>query len=327
MKSQPTWRRTARELARAAAVVCAAMLVWSLAQPLISSDRVAHAATNGGALQVLVPSATGVGAPLTHGGSATQFVLAPPASASCSGDSVAGYRATSYIVPSSVDPNTLTFDTSGPTPVGTGASLRQPLYASTGTAWVSQTVGIGDGLILGLATTPFDFTVYGAGADALIPPGTYNLGIACTGPTQAHLDKYWNVQLTFSADPADLPSGVTWVVPTQTTPTTTSTTTTTTVVGGSTTSTTSTTTPKTSTTTTSTSTTTTTTTTPHASTTTIAVASFSAAASGSSSSSSPLVSTGAPSSRMVLWAVLLLVFGRIVVLLGRPLKTRPRSRS
>ncbi|HEX2785627.1 MAG TPA: hypothetical protein VHN36_18750 [Ilumatobacteraceae bacterium] len=329
MKSpQPGWRRIARDLARAVAAVAAVMLVWVVVEPLLSADRVALAATNGGTLQVLVPSATGVGAPLTHGGSATAFVLAPPPSASCSGDSLAGYRAQSYIVPGSVDPNTLAFDSLGPSPSGTGTDLRQPLYDTNGTAWVSQTVGLADGLIVGLPITGFDFAVYGSTGAQLVPPGTYNLGIACTGPTQSHLDKYWNVQFTFSADPNDLPSGITWVVSaaTTTTTTTTSSTTTTTAPSGSTTTTT-TTTPRT--TTTSTTSTTTTTTTPHASsTTTTAVASLAGSAgSTSSGSSGSLVNTGSSSSRLVVWAVLLITFGRMAVLLGRPLKVRPRSRS
>ena len=331
MKSAQTpWRRIARDLARAAAAVAAVMLVLGVAGPLLSASRVALAATNGGTLQVLVPSATGVGAPLTHGGSATPFVLAPPSAASCSGDSVAGYRTQSYIVPATVDPNTLTFDSAGPTPADTGANLRQPLYDTTGTAWLSRTVGIGDGLVLGLPTTPFDFAVYGAGAAQLIPPGTYNLGIACTGPTTSHLDKYWNVQFTFSADPTDSPSGITWVVTgatTTTTTTTTSTTTTTTAPGGTTTTTT--TTPKSTSTTSTTTSTSTTTTTPHASatTTTVAASFASSATSTSSGSSGSLANTGWSSGRLVLWAVLLVVFGRIAVLLGRPLTVRPRSRS
>ena len=71
-----------------------------------------------------------------------------------------------------------------------------------------------------------------------MPPGTYNLGIACTLGTGAAqvLDKYWNAKITMTADAAD-PNGIAWAIPadTGTTTTTAGGTTTTTDGGGTTT--------------------------------------------------------------------------------------------
>jgi hypothetical protein len=316
MKSpHPGRRRIVRDFARAGTAVAAVMLALSMVWPLFSGGQTAYAAPiNGGVVHVLTPSASGVGAPLDHGNFDTPFVLELPVSSKCSGDSVAGYRATSYIVPGTVDPSTLTFGAVGPIPPGYDVNLRQPLYDRFGTAWVVQTVGLGDGLVYTGTLPEFSFEGYGAGGSTYIPAGTYNLGIACTGPTPSALDKYWNVRFTFAAD-------FSWVVAAAAAPTTTTTTTTTTTLVSTGSSTTTTTTPgATSTTTTSTSTTTTT---PGSTTTTRAIASLASSSGGSGS----LAGTGWPSTWVVFWAVLLIVFGRMAVLLGRAPAVRPDSDS
>lgn len=313
-------RRLARDLARLAAVCSAGMLVFGLAVATESGRPASAAPIDGGALQILVPSGSPTaGQPLNSGGSATVFAMTPPVGAACSGDTTTGgYKIQSYMVPSSVSPSTLTFDSNGPTPAATGANYRQPMFSSAGTPVVNRNTAVTTGLLTGLPT--MSFSLFGASGPTFVPPGTYNLGFACTkgAAAAAVLDKYWNVQLTFATDNNDAPSKITWaVVGVQSTTTTSTTiaptsTTTTTIVGGGGSTTTSTTVVGGSTTTSST---------VAGATTTTAVGS---GAGGTttirSSGGGQLAATGGSPLPIIFWAVLLLVFGRMAILLGRPLR-------
>ena len=149
-------------------------------------------------------------APLTSGGSTTSFRFNLPPGVACKGDSAnAGYRIQSYLVPQSVDLDTLRFSSEGPLPAA--GEVRQPLFQSSGpnsgnplideqTATAVPAGGPGP-IIQPLPS--FNFAVFPAG---FLQPGTYNIGIACTlgtssSPTQ--LDKYFNTTITLATDPAD----------------------------------------------------------------------------------------------------------------------------
>jgi hypothetical protein len=312
-------RRLARNLARAGTALCGAMLALSLAT--MSSERVSAAASNGGDLQVLSgPDAASVGIPIFSGGSVTKFYLRVPAAAACTGDTATGgYRVQSYMVPASVNPATLTFNSSGPIPAGTGANLRQPLFATSEPYLNANTaVASADGTGAIVGNPAFDFAVFGSSGPAVVPNGTYNVGIACTlGDASAtQLDKYWNVQLTFTADAADQPSGIKWTTPNQTVTTTVAAATTTvaaatTTVAGATTTVAG-----------------VTTTVAGATTTTrptIATSTTRAPVASSGGSGNNLSATGGSPLPIVFWAILLLVFGRMAILLGRPLRVLPDS--
>lgn len=209
-------RRVARDLARIGVAMSAVIGVASLR----AVRHVSAAGVDAGSLQVLVPPGTAAaGQPLAAGVSATPFALAPPAGASCLGDSATGgYRVQSYIVPVGVDPGTLTFDSSGPAPQGTGADLRLPLFSSTGASpFVDQTTAVattagGPGLVTGLPS--FSFAAFGAEGPAFVPPGIYNVGLACTlgVASSTQEDRFWNVEMTVAVDSNDVPSGITWTV-------------------------------------------------------------------------------------------------------------------
>ncbi len=209
-------RRVARDLARIGAAMSAVIGVTSLR----AGRHASAAGVDAGALQVLVPPGTAAqGQPLAAGGSATPFALAPPAGAACTGDSATGgYRVQSYIVPAGVDPGTLTFDSSGPAPQGTGVDLRLPLFSSIGASpYVDQTTAVatttgGPGLVTGLPS--FSFAAFGPDGPTFVPPGTYNVGLACTlgVASSTQEDRFWNVQMTFAVDPNDVPSGIAWTV-------------------------------------------------------------------------------------------------------------------
>src|SRR5687768_17333907 len=105
----PRSRRVAGAIARLGAATSALMLAFAIAAAVDSS---AHAAENAGPAIVVGVGPTGLptGAPLDEGGSATPFTLQLPVGAACTGDSASSdYRVQSYMVPSAVDPNTLTF--------------------------------------------------------------------------------------------------------------------------------------------------------------------------------------------------------------------------
>ncbi|MDO8362475.1 MAG: hypothetical protein Q7V88_06225 [Actinomycetota bacterium] len=326
------WRRFARNVAALGAVVSTVMLVAGVAMLAGPAGTAAAAPINGGAIQILVPPGSPTaGQPLNSGGSATVFAMTPPVGASCTGDTTSGgYKIQSYMVPASVDPATLTFDSSGPMPAGTGASYRQPMFSSGGTPVVNRNTAVaseagGPGLLTGLPT--MSFALFGASGPSIVPAGTYNLGFACTlgAASATQLDKYWNVQLTFAADAGDVPSGITWTVVGGggggATTTTTAATTTTTQAGGS---------------TTSTSAATTTTTAGGGTTTTVRATTTTLVGSGSGTTTTVRVGSGAGGNGggslsatgssplpLLVWGVLLLVFGRMVILLGRPLRVLP----
>ena len=146
------------------------------------------------------------------------------------------------MVPSTVDPQTLKFNFLGPNPAGSGADYSQPLFsAASGQRYVNVTTGIastagGPGLVPTLPGFDFTSTLFVPG---FLPPGTYNVGIACSKSAGAVLDKYWNVEMSVAVNATDAPSGLTWTVAGTTSTTTTTTTTTvpatTTTVAGATT--------------------------------------------------------------------------------------------
>lgn len=328
MIRNPSRRRAARLAARTGVIGSGVMLsltVWGLS---LSGVPSAYAAVDAGAVAVIHPidGSPTSGDPLSSGGSATEFSLLPPNGAGCLGDSANdNYKVQSYVVPSTVDPGSLTWDASGPIPNAVGASFRQPLYnAETSGAYVDELTLDNPG-----APRPrpgevinvpgFSLGVFEPGN---LPAGTYNVGLACTlGPASAtQLDRFWNVQLEVVEDAADEPAGITWSVVDGSTTTTTAGGTTTTTEGGSTT-----TTDGSGTTTTTEDGTTTTTDGSGTTTTTVFMAGGEPTSGGTAvlDSVATLPITGGSTMSLVVWAILLLTFGRMAVLLGRAPRVRP----
>ena len=329
-------RRVARDLCRAGAALSAGMLMVSFLAVIGGRDgSVSAAAVNAGTLTPEQSAGPLAGQPITSGGSATAFALTPPSGAACTGDSATGnFRVQSYMVPSSVNPATLTFGAQGPIPGGTGANLRQPLFSSAGSPVLNRTTAVeatpgSGGLLTGLPA--ISFAVFGANGPTIVPAGTYNLGWACTvgAASATQLDRYWNVQLTFAVTPNDSPSGITWTLasappPTTTlAPTTTAPGATTTAPGATTTAPGDTTVDTTDTTPLDTTPLDTTPidTTPFDTGTTVDLSAGGGFDDGSGGGT--LVSTGSDPLPILVWAFLLLVLGRAAILLARPLKVVP----
>ncbi|MCG9477867.1 MAG: hypothetical protein K9H34_07770 [Actinomycetia bacterium] len=178
-------------------------------------------ATNNGTATLTQSSGTG----------ATNFTINLGGSASCPGDGNAGYRWQTFMIPAAADIDaTLTFGSSGPTAVG--SEFRQPLFDTTGSPVVAKLpdIAVAPATTGGISGIPnFNFQVF---SPTNIPDGAYNIGVACTlgaaGSTQ--LKSYWSQQITITNDATNQDNAkVDWVASVaQTTTTTTAAPTTTT---------------------------------------------------------------------------------------------------
>jgi len=317
----PRHRRTLGAFTRGALWSVAALAIGAGVVVGAQGGRADAAATNGGSLTII----DDLGGTLASGGSATAFGLRPPTGAACTGDTATGgYKVSSYMVPSSVDPATLTFDNSGPIPNATGnptpSAFRQPMY-SNGTPFVNKNTAIDNGAGGVLVNLPL-FSFAGVGfASGDIPAGSYNIGYACVKGTASstQLDKYWNAQITVAVNAQD-PISVAWT--SNATPPSTTTTvgnaTTTTAAGATTTTAAGETTTVLDTSTTDTS----------ASSSSVADTTQSTTAESSttafvSGSGGGIVSTGIDATKLVVWALIALVLGRLVVLIARRVRVVP----
>lgn len=201
MNDRRRLKRPARHGSIGAAVACTASL-GLVGLSFVGSPKAGAAHLSAGDAEVVDPT----GGPLTSGGSSTDFQFKLPLGAACTGDSANGmYRIESYLVPQSVDLDTLKFDSSGPVPVA--GEYRTVLYESDSNPYVSKLTAQaipapGPGVII-QPLPSFNFAVYPAG---FLEPGDYSIGIACTlGPPSNpdQLDKLWATGLTLATDPAD----------------------------------------------------------------------------------------------------------------------------
>ena len=301
MKPSPHFQAVSRDrlnwAVRAGAAVSAVMLAVTLATAGGSEGTVRAAGVSKGSVTFgKVVNGTPDGTVITSGGSATEFAVKPPQNSACDGSGPAGYRWHMFIVANAVDIGSLTFDAAGPST--SGAGFTSPMYSVAGDpVTVKFPASSPDGLISGIPTV--SFAAFSKGA---FPAGTYQVGIACT-KAGANLG-YWASPMTFTTSATD-PLGLTWSVDsssgtTTTTSTTSTTSTTTTTVRP--------------TTTIASSTTTSASTTTVRPTTTVSVNTLPA----------KIPSTGSSSTvRIALWAVLLLIFGRMALVLSRPVRVLP----
>ena len=316
LRLAPRRRRMARNLARAGSAFAAAMVMGTL---FVGHSPIASAvAENAGtALIVNPPNTPGDGAALSSGGSATVFAMTPPQGGACpgSGSGTPPYRWHAFFVASSVDPGALTF-ASGPNAVG--SAFVSPMFSAAGDPINNKNPAATPlGLINGIPT--MSFGVFKPGD---VPAGTYKIGIACTlaGATV----KFWSTTITVTTAAGDSPAGFTWSTATSTPTTTTvaQASTTTTAAGA--------------TTTTAAAGATTTTVASGVTTTTVKPATTSTLGGSGSSTTTTLLGsgsattttvkavtlpgTGSESMSLWVWALLALIFGRMAVLLGRPIK-------
>jgi hypothetical protein len=311
-------RSFGRDLARTGALFSAAMLVASSFTWLTADALPAGSAAT--------PS---VSISPQSGTSATSFTLPLAETVACPGDTVSGgFGWSTYMVPDSADPAVLQYDANGPRASVSGAdgyttTFAQPLYNTSGEPVTAQTTGLTSGLITPLPT--FSFGVFTPG---FIAPGTYKIGYACV--KAGRTERFWMLRIAITASttggpaqiaftvPATPPSTTTTVAPTTVAPTTAAPTTvapttaaptttikpTTTTVAGA-----------------------TTTTVAGATTTTVAAATTTSVASAGPTTTlgggGSLPATGSSPTPTVMWGILLLVFGRMAMLLAKPVRVLP----
>jgi LPXTG-motif cell wall-anchored protein len=226
----------------------------------------------------------------------------------CPGDGLAGFRWSTFMVPASVDAATLTWNASGPVPPA-GVTAAYPLFSSTGSPQIQKTPSIGDALITGVPA----FYKFAEISTLSVPNGDYKIGYACHKSGQT--ERYWQTLITVSGSTATgfnfavstPPVTTTTVAPTTVAPTTTAAAATTTTIRP------------------------TTTTTTVAGATTTSVAAGGPTTSIASGSTIPfttlpatLPNTGQDRTGwFIVWGSLLLVFGRIALLLARPVRIAP----
>jgi mucin-2 len=314
--STPTQPRRWRDLVVAGALATAAVSGAALLGP-----------SGAGALPAGTPPTAGQTISPSSGTSETVITLGLTApNNACPGDTATGnFRWTTYMVPESVDPATLTYNSSGPIAPAAGV-FTQPLFSSlSGAPQVNKNTAVTTGQISGTAT--INFAVFTPGQ---IPPGTYEIGYACSKAGQT--ERFWSTLITVTASPTGGPAQITWAVattppatttttttaPTTTTTTTPPATTTTTTVAGSTT-----------TSTTSPGSTTTSTTTPGSTTTTLLPTTTTIRPITIPITVGPsLPATGSPTWRpFIIWALVVFLVGRTVMLIARPVRLRaPKPR-
>ena len=338
----PTARRTLRDIFRGGAALAAAMLGLSIVT-----------AFSANALPAGSPPTPGQSVSPTSGAADTEFslLLASPNNV-CPGDTATGnFRWNVYVAASSVDAGAVTWaGGTGGGPVDAGGGFVQTMYSHGGgnRQWNKNTA-INTGQIVGTVTLDF--------LANLVPGnGVYHLGYACTKVgtpgTPAITERYWQSQITVTEWVSA--TQFRWAVSESATTTTVAGATTTTTVTGATTTTVAgatTTTVAGATTTTKPATTTTSTTLAGATTTSTTIAVASAAptttlassfatssggfGSGVSSSGGGVASSGSAADgafpvtgpshavRIAFWALLLLAFGRMAVLMARPIRVLP----
>ena len=225
----------------------------------------------------------------------------------CPGDGLASFRWSTFMVPASVDAATLTWNSSGPVPPA-GLTAVYPLFSNTGSPQIQKTPSIGDALITGVPA----FYDFAAISTLSVPNGDYKIGYACHKAGQT--ERYWQTLITVSGSTATgfnfavstPPVTTTTVAPTTVAPTTTAAAATTTTIRP-------------------------TTTTTVAGATTTSVAAGGPTTSIASGSTIPfttlpatLPNTGQDRTGwFIVWGSLLLVFGRIALLLARPVRIAP----
>jgi hypothetical protein len=167
------------------------------ASGVVPASTAGAATTAKGSAYVVTPA----GASLNSGGSGTPFSLLLPSDAACPADTAHhGYLVYSYVTPLAADPTSLTFPGGYP-------SSNLNLITTGGEPFVTNATAPNSGAILRLPM--FDWSRYDHHPDVL-PPGTYNVGIACA-LNQGHVVAYWNNRIRFTATATDA-GGFIWQV-------------------------------------------------------------------------------------------------------------------
>lgn len=175
---------------------------------MLSAAPAQAAASYGGPAALVDPS---TGRALRSGGSSTTWAikLPRPPAANCSGDSARdAHFVYSYLVPASVSPARLTFNPD----TGVGAVEGEPVFPlidNFGRPYISRNAAPDTGQVLPGTGFTFSRLSLDGAAGGELPPGTYNVGLACWNAADRKLDKYWTATVIFKQSDSDA-NGLVW---------------------------------------------------------------------------------------------------------------------
>jgi hypothetical protein len=146
------------------------------------------------------------GKQISDGKGSTSFSFLPQGKSECQGDSAEGnYRIQSFIVPQTVDPKSLTFESTKPAGVGNWA-----LYDVNTRPYVQDltSVAVAPGKPGRIDSIPqLSFAVFPPGT---LAPGLYKMGIACSLMNDA--TRIWETTIEITEDLNDSPANIRWTV-------------------------------------------------------------------------------------------------------------------
>ena len=186
-------------------LVLVAAVLAAVASLSVTSVMKASAATLNGVATIADPSSL---APLSSGGSTTEFTISLPGQSACSGDTATdGYHVYSYLVQAGTNLSSVTFESA--------PSVGYGLVNTTGTYYGPINTALGTGQINGIPGN-FDWgalvSTDGVAASSLLytggTTGVWEAGIACANSSGSLVDN-WNSEVTFSASSSD-PNKFVW---------------------------------------------------------------------------------------------------------------------
>jgi hypothetical protein len=146
------------------------------------------------------------GKQISDGKGSTSFSFLPQGKSECQGDSAEGnYRIQSFIVPQTVDPKSLTFESTKPAGEGNWA-----LYDVNTRPYVQDltSVAVAPGKPGRIDSIPqLSFAVFPPGT---LAPGLYKMGIACSLMNDA--TRIWETTIEITEDLNDSPANIRWAV-------------------------------------------------------------------------------------------------------------------
>ena len=172
----------------------------------LSLASASETSVDSNSIVVVAGDGPNAGKQIADGTGSTSFSFILQGKSECQGDSAEGnYRIQSFIVPQTVDPKTLTFESTKPAGEGNWAlydvNTRPYVQDLTSVAVAPDKPGRIDSI------PQLSFAVFPPGT---LAPGVYKMGIACSLMNDA--TRIWETTIEISEDASDSPANIRWAV-------------------------------------------------------------------------------------------------------------------
>ena len=172
----------------------------------LSLASASETAVDSNSIVVVAGDGPNAGKQIADGKGSTSFSFILQGKSECQGDSAEGnYRIQSFIVPQTVDPKTLTFESTKPAGEGSWSlydvNTRPYVQDLTSVAVAPDKPGRIDSI------PQLSFAVFPPGT---LAPGVYKMGIACSLMNDA--TRIWETTIEISEDASDSPANIRWTV-------------------------------------------------------------------------------------------------------------------